>query len=306
METRKLIQKVAEGLGYRPDPVLQQMGRQRWQVERANLQESIAYVSHGRWNTYGAENHLTKLARRSAEKFGYKVDEIEVTPDLSATALKRIIRARGIRGVLFHAFRDEQIPPSLQLDWTEISGVCCPAGRLRPSIHAVNFDTFLGARLAFAKAREAGYRRIGAALFSHRPPTEDDYARKGGILCEQLETPEADRVPLLTCDFGDEAAFRKWFEEHRPDCVIGFTNMALRMLEGRGIRAPKDVGFVSLTVERGQEVTGVLKDWEELMGAAVELLVTEIRENNTGVPRAQKYILIEPVWMEGKTLGRKG
>ena len=304
-ETRQLIKDLAETLGYRPDPVLQQMARQRWRKERAPLQECLAYISHKQWNPAGIESQLAPVAAKHAEKFGYRLEEINTTPETSASTLKRVIRARGIRGVLFHGFRYKEIPPSFNLDWNELTGVCFSVGRLRPPIHTVNFDAFMGARVAFSKAREAGYQRIGAALFSHRPATEDDFARKGGILCEQFDLPEENRLPLLTCDFEDREAFEKWYEKCEPDCVIGFTNGPLKWLRSMGLKAPEDVGFASLGVARGSETAGVVKDFGELVESAIELLATEIRENNTGVPRTLKYTLIEPQWCEGSTLRKK-
>jgi len=300
--TERAIKAAAERLGYRPDPVLQRMARQRWQAERQSLQERIAYISHAHWDRKPADALIRPLAETWAARLGYGIDTIEVTHELSAGTLTRIIRARGIRGVVFQAFRDREPPPSLELDWSRFAGVWCPAGRIRPPIHAVNFDAFLGSRLAFSKAREAGYRRIGPALFSHDPATEDDRARQGGILCEQAELPSSRRLPALARLHGDEDAFRHWFRKWKPDCVIGFTNTALAMLENMGLRVPEDVGFASLSVESdGSRVSGVIKDWDALVRAAVELLVSELRENHLGIPHAKKYVLIEPEWNEGET-----
>jgi DNA-binding LacI/PurR family transcriptional regulator len=164
-------------------------------------------------------------------------------------------------------------------------------------------DFFGGTRLVWQEAVARGYRRIGAALSRHTPlAVEDDARLAASQLAQYRLVAPADRIPFLLSDPMDRDAFHWWFEEHKPDMVIGFVHDTYDWLRESGLRVPEDVAFACLLRRPHHPFSGIDPQTSEVGRQAVDLLVAQVEANRFGLPEVQQMVLLEPKWEEGSTL----
>ena len=74
-------------------------------------------------------------------------------------------------------------------------------------------------------------------------------------------------------------------------------------LSGIGLQVPRDVGLIQLERRRGCENWAGMEQHNDLTGeAAVDMLVTLLHNNETGVPLFPRATLIGGSWMDGTTV----
>ncbi len=98
-ETREKVRKLAEQMGYRPDPLLGALVAYRQGLRPAGFRETIAWVTNystqdgWRINAY---NKYFEGATERAQQLGYSIDEVWLRePGVSARQVSRVFRARG-------------------------------------------------------------------------------------------------------------------------------------------------------------------------------------------------------------------
>jgi LacI family transcriptional regulator len=188
-------------------------------------------------------------------------------------------------------------------EWNRFTVVCCSFGWARAPFDVVAPDIFEGTRRVWQEVVRRGYRRIGAAMFRHTPVALDDFPRLGASMVEQAElVPAERRIPILQSDPNDKAAFLEWMREHKPDAVIGFLNRVYGWLVEAGYRVPDDVAFACLNVWPRETYTGMSVQHPQVACSAVDFLISQMHENQFGVPPVQHCLLLEPHWVEGTTL----
>lgn len=304
-ETRKKVRELAEALGYRPDPAIAILARQRWEKrEPGRARGTLHYLVQKKKGEIRLQRRHFAMAKQRAYERGYDLVEFDLSTYPSGAAASKVLFHRGSRGLILPALPLDVDPDLRDFQWENFTVVGCSVGWLRTAFHLVMPDQFEGTRRAWQEAVRRGYRRIGGALFRHNPVAIDDFTRVGASYAEQTElVPARERVPFLLSEPTDREAFLAWFEKHRPDAVISLVSQEpYRWLKEAGYRVPEDVGFVSLHVRPDEPFSGVSVQFEEVARAAVDFLIAQMLDNNWGVPATQQILLLEPKWREGETL----
>jgi DNA-binding LacI/PurR family transcriptional regulator len=233
------------------------------------------------------------------------VFEFDISAYPTGDAASNVLYQRGVQGLIIPKQPREVEFYFRGRGWERFSIVCCSIGWIRVPFHIVTTDIFEGTRLVWRRVFERGYRRIGGAMFRHAPVAEDDYARHGGSIAQQVEMVQArDRIPLLRSHPEDKAAFLSWVERHRPDAIISFISRPYDWLTEAGYRVPNDVAFACCNIRPHEHLTGLAIQDEAIGRAAVDFLVGKINGNEIGLPHTQETLLLEPEWTEGTTLPR--
>jgi LacI family transcriptional regulator len=108
---------------------------------------------------------------------------------------------------------------------------------------------------------------------------------------------------LPPIDPPDTNTLSRWMHDHRPEVIIGFTAAMLEDIQRCGIRVPKDVAYVDLSLaETRYAVAGVWENCEKIGELAVELLVQQLDQNQLGLPAVPTVTSIGGVWRHGATL----
>ena len=155
--------------------------------------------------------------------------------------------------------------------------------------------------------RERGYRRVGFVFsdVNDSPRVGDRWL--GAYLRKQLIAAEENRLPVCPNNPTDEATFRAWFLQHKPDALlVNDPRRTIEWLKNLGAEVPKDVGLIALEHRRDTECTGVYYDPAKIGGLAVEMLVGLMHRNETGVPSVQHEVLLTGEWRDHGTLPVRG
>jgi LacI family transcriptional regulator len=171
--------------------------------------------------------------------------------------------------------------------------------------HTVSYDYFANMRLACEQLRAQGYRRIGLILSRHLDITTDRHYH-GCFLAQQAYWPRADRVPILFEDgvFGTQMA--EWLDKYRPDVVLCQRNETKPWLDKQGYKVPSQLGVAHLSL--APDVTGwsgINPNLEDIGGAAVELVVQQLRINELQPPKIGLELFIAGSWVDGRTTQSK-
>lgn len=306
-DVRAKVMQIAEEMGYRPDPSLSLLARDRFARRAASYRATLAYLVHSKAKGAFQLRHF-EAAQGRAEQSGYQVVRFDLADYASGHAAAQVLYNRGIRGVMIPAM--PAVVESYLRDpaWERFTIVCCTLGWARFVYNVVTDDVFAATRLVWSEVFARGYRRIGGAMFKHDPVAEDDFARHGGSLVQQQALiPKNRRIPILVdCDPFDRKRFLEWFERHRPEVVISFISRACGWLVEAGYRVPEDVAFACLNVRSTEPYTGVRILDPDLATTAVDFLIAQIHQNQRGIPRTQQSLMLEPQWLEGRTLPVRG
>jgi LacI family transcriptional regulator len=88
----------------------------------------------------------------------------------------------------------------------------------------------------------------------------------------------------------------KWYNQHRPDAVLGFPD-ACDWLREEGIRVPGECEIALINIEDGDKNSiGVNHHMRELGAAVMDLVIEQLNANQTGVPAVPKVTLVECAW----------
>ena len=110
------------------------------------------------------------------------------------------------------------------------------------------------------------------------------------------------RLAVVLAD--NAAIFCRWIKEHRPDVVISFDSYVPDWLTRRlGMKIPEDIGLV-VHDWRPQisGFAGIHHQRSQVAAAVVDLVATQLAQNERGVPEVPRQILIPPKWVDGPSV----
>jgi len=296
------LRRLAQEMGYQPELALSLIAAHRWNSTKVQAGMTIAYIMPRSKGTGANPQHYIEAAKKRGQERGCKVEVISLADYPSSASASRMLYSRGIAGVILAPMPYPTSPLDLEFDWEKFSVVCCSLGSVQPLLHTVSYDVFHSARRAWREMRDRGYRRIGPAIFAHDPPAAHDFGRLGAILSEEASVRPGERIPALRTGFHDRKAFKKWFHKYKPDAVLAFHEGVLAWLLEEGVQAPRDVGFACLQLLEQTRVTGMLVPPGPISELAVDFVINALRDNDRGLPRMPRTILVESEWHEGSTL----
>jgi LacI family transcriptional regulator len=303
---RAQIHAVAQEMGYRPDPFLQQLANYRRSRRGSRIESCIAWLND--WSKpedyyrYPQYAGYWKGAEAATAALGFRLEEIrtrKVAP--TSERLRRVLLARGIRGVLIPPHRDEF--QHRTLDWNGFSVVKIGFSISGLATHLVTSDQYGGGRIAAERLLEAGHTRIG--FVSTRALEQHTRGNFSAALLHTRDRAVAvkERIPPLfldgESDMTDRKAFVAWVRENQPTAVLYSPNAVAMWRESLPAKQ-RDVVFCSISRIDAPAESGLNQLPEEVGRAAAELLVSQINAHNFGIPAHPRRVLIEPQW-EGAT-----
>jgi LacI family transcriptional regulator len=85
--------------------------------------------------------------------------------------------------------------------------------------------------------------------------------------------------------------------------VVSNLSDVMALLEGMGLRVPEDIGYASIDlVHADSPWSGIDQQAHEVGAATVDLVVTQLQNNEFGLPKSPKSVFLDGVWREGNTL----
>lgn len=304
-KTTERIREIAKELGYRPNPLVSALMTQLRMSRPAQRPATVAYLTafavKDAWRRSPLLIQYFEGARHRCETLGYQLEEWWLRePGMTQQRIGEILYTRGIHGVVVAPLPPGGIP--VQLDWAKLSGAAIGYSFQDATLHRASSDPFHSTLLALRTLSALGYRRIGLALTAE----EDAHVERlwsGGMLMHHSEIAPENRVPILRSEGALAGDFAEWFRAHRPEAVLGLSGECLALLAGIGVRVPRDVGFANLGLTPADtDMAGVDQNLPLVGAAAVDLVDTQLRRNELGVPQDPKTVLVAGRWVAGPTL----
>jgi LacI family transcriptional regulator len=303
---RAEIMALAERLGYRRNPALSAWMRHVREVRRPPAGETLAYVTsrslaetlraRGAW---AHRYHAGALAL--ARQLGFRCTTFALEDHgKDWEQLFRMLHQRGVRGVAigplaglppppfadprFSIAAIESLAPDLPVDW-------------------VATDHYTGMLRAIEEARRRGHRRIGYIRSTFTTPEHERW--RAAFALHQMDAKETDRVPPLEPgeDGRAEKDLGEWLRRHRPSVIVSPDGSILGRLRRLGVSVPRDLAYITLDQEGAPAgVAGVKQRMEDVGRALVRLLAMKIELNETGPSEVPRSVLLQPLWVDGRTL----
>lgn len=240
-------------------------------------------------------------AGERATALGFQLDVFQLDLGLSgAERLGRVLRARGVQGVIFLCSRPTDATRGFP--WKHFATVEIDYGSPQLLQHTVSIDHHLTLTAALNHLKSLGYTRPG--LFIERHKDERLMFKWSAAFRSFQETRlESSSVPVLVAEEMSAAGFLAWYRIHRPDLVIGHVDEAVNWLRSAGISVPSSTAFFNLNWNERSRPCAGLDLRPELQGwVAVESLVAQIHRNEKGLPTDPHTVMLSGRWVDGPTV----
>ncbi|HEU5080782.1 MAG TPA: LacI family DNA-binding transcriptional regulator [Opitutaceae bacterium] len=311
-DTRRRIQAIAERAGYRPHPYVSALmatlkSSRKGEPGPAATLAFIYHFPRATLNSLAFMKTAYEGIRGRARQLGFGVD-IFFRDETGADAghLDRVLKARGIRGVILGPTQGVQTKLDYSLDWSSYALATFGFSVREPDFHRAASFTYHSVRFAYRELWRRGYRRIGlvnTAMMHHRV----DGNWRAGHYEAQME--HLGRVIPASVLMSDETAeFLRWLKRFRPDAILCNGSAELGMLERNGYRVPQDIGLATLSPlepKHSAFFAGVDQRADAIGAAAVDIVAEQLNNNAFGLPLVPKTVMIECTWREGESLRQR-
>jgi LacI family transcriptional regulator len=308
-DLRKRVRLAAKRLGYRPNPyvstLMSHIRSSRKPTEKGVIALVVDVFREADWLRHESYRVYHRgVASRCAE-LGFHLERFFLTePGMSAAKLDRILYARGIRGVILAPpYRGNR---RLAMKWNRYACVGTGYAWEQQQFDRVAHDHDQNVVLACQKLAELGYTRIGLSLPSFFAHGRGARWLDGFLLC-QHRMPEEQRVPVFVGSVEEDSFldFQRWHEMWKPDVVLTLYGHEKKWLEGMKLRIPRDIGIACVIRPPASHFAGINDRYDDIGAATVELVASKIAFNQYGIPKNARLILIEGLWMNGKSVRKQ-
>lgn len=308
--TIKRIKAAADRMGYRPNAIVSQLMAQLRSARTSRLQAKLALVN-ANLDSDAFQNHPTipiyvEGCEKRAAGLGYDFDRFWLhDPELTAERWLRILTARGIKGLVMVGLMDtNHLPANLEPVWRKMPCVVTGVRTRDPALSYCCVDHYNLALIAFERALALGYKRPGLVL----DDVIDALVERrfsAGYLTGQRMLPKGQQIPVFGDVTGPGRAemFRKWLDRNKPDVVFSLYNSVMAWLKAAGRKIPEDIGVIQLEWRASRPEIAGMHQHNLITGeAAVDMVVSQIHNNEPGVQEFPRATLIGATWMEGPTV----
>jgi len=303
-ETKERVLKVAEALDYRPDPQLLSLIAYRKRLKIPEIQASIAVISdQHRSKSFDSNPYYSNIQQGiqlACKNNGFNPAFLNLGVDFQTSEqLDRILKSRGIRGILFNSIYDSKT--RFKLDWDHYA--CVKINRFPEDlqIDSISGNGLLAIRLAFENALKVGYQRPALAV------CQDDEAHiehryESAFLMLQQSLPVQNRIPPFVFPYiiGDDlaSAISEWMDRERPDVVISNWYLNYWCFDYL-LRTNRQIDFINMELtSQHSGMRGVIPDNEGIGRKAIEFLIQKLNRFEYGLPQNTSQLLVDPCWYD--------
>ena len=294
---REEIQKVAEALGYRPNPMVASLMSHLRESKPPPQRTGLLYLvsgespSAGPWPGHPFDLYFRGAAERAA-RHGFRLERFWIRePGLTEARIEKILKTRKIPGVIIGPKEDAL--PLPRLPWEQLAAVMIGHSYREPQFDHVYTNYYASTRLAMDFIQGELHPPVRMIL----PEQHDQNVRylwRGRYL--QKRMGQKHFKPPLVVNSPKRAV--EWVQRN-PGCTVLGTNLVLTWLQEANLREYMDFRFVSLNVEGRTELTGVLEPSWEIGTEAADMVISRVLLNRKGIPPKSHITLIVPEWQQG-------
>ena len=296
--TREVVLHAALKIGYSPNPFVGQMMASMRRRNTSSFRGNVALIWKDSFPGIAADirrTHVIKGVMERAEELGYQIDEFELAAN-KPESLRRILQARGIRGVLIFmpSFSGAKIRFRMNLD--SFSCVSLGWGVWSPELDSVRADYFQMFRLAIHHTRHRFQGRI-AAIWDIRTDNAAHNIGRASFVINHPAGPAIASNLFLSWNDLSETAFAKVVKKYDVHCLLLGSSVEppdwlehyVPMMNWVWCRDPGKVRHFG-QIDPQNSLTGRL---------GFNLLAAKIQMNEYGVPSQCYNVMVPPRWING-------
>lgn len=308
--TKRRIRKIAEDIGYKPDPYLSGLSAYRTRLHSRTFQGTLVWLVNNKadfdWLNMPVYRGFFEGAKSRAPRHGYQLEVVPMhSPDMTASRLSGIFRSRNISGLLLCP--QPGINTELIFPWEHYSCVALGYSLSKPQFHAVVTSQYKAMLTMLRTMKEMGYKRIG---YVYAPDLHErtEFNSLAGFLVESLAVNQIPPpLPMLGEPYRENPRlFLDWFRKTGVDAIVTTDIYILKVLEACGLEAPRDLGVAAVSVPSSESaLSGVYENPVHIGEAAVDFLVAMLHRGERGIPAIPQRLHIQGSWIPGKTLAQQ-
>jgi len=303
--TAKRIRHAAARAGYHRNPlassVMSELRRSKGQVVRGVLAvlELVPADRRSYENRFNAVL-LGGIVARAGE-LGFNVERFELgAGGHTLQGVDAVLRSRPIQGILI--FPISGSADLSGMTWERYAALYVDYYIAHPPIHCVSPDHYRAMVALVQELHHRGYRRPGLVMDT-RMNARLHFRWEGAFRAVQQSLYGTANAPILLLDTPCPLQFTSWFKQHDPDVVLTHFYEAIDWMTSCGAKLGKTHGFVCLNSFRAEGDCAALDLQPELLGSrATDLVISQLLNNEYGVPRCASLTTIPARLLDGPTL----
>ena len=304
---RLQVRKIAEQLGYRPDPTVAKLMYHLRRRQKPAFQGLVCALTTVPLTTrWDFSDEVVAGARAQADALGYAFSLLHVdrSPE-GYRSLRRVLRSRGAEGVMLLPLLDLENVNDW-LEWDHYSVVTTSGSILAPKVHRIAPSQFANTLLLCRQLAERGYRRIGLVI----DQAHDE--RVGHNFTAAVEWHGRHEAFHYLAPFifdgqkPDPRKLKHWFRRERPDVLLASQDrITIGYVDSLGIKIPGPVGLARTSTTAMTLYSGMDELPAAIGATAVGQLTGLIQRGEKGVPNLPAITLLPGRWVEGTTCPRR-
>ena len=309
--TRERIEAIANRLGYQRNPLMSHLMAVLRQQHPVSYRCNLALVNaHHDQNAFTRNPTVPEYVQgclRRAKVRGYRFDEFWLhDPALTGPRLDRILRSRGIRGlIIIGLFHDQHLPETFRAIWENYPAIATGVRTTDPTLPFACVDHHEAVFDAMKNVRRLGYKRPGLVLHDRIDRLVDGRFASAFALAQE-GMAQTDAVPPFSYandDIPRLQYFREWIETYKPDVILTLHPNVRNWLESMDLSVPEDIGLVALEVHKNCADWAGINQHNDIAGeAAVDMVATLLQTNEFGSATPPRATLIGGTWVDGTTV----
>ncbi|MGB0415717.1 MAG: LacI family DNA-binding transcriptional regulator [Coraliomargarita sp.] len=308
--TRERIQKLADEMGYRRNPVVDALMTQLRAERQPTFQANLGLINCSP-NEDLNENHTFRRLRRGvlnrAEQMGYGVEEFWLNqPGMRPQRLKQILETRGIRGlILIAALSPDAINQSYDSFWQTFACAVLGVTHLKNQLSCSTNDQYLTSRMTVQKVLQMGYQRPLLVV----PPQDDqllDDKFSAGFYSATARLSATNQLGMLPLSLDQLPSAIEQIHKLKPDVIITNKIELYDALRAADVRVPKDLALVHLDWhDEIRHLAGMRQNNRMVGSAGVDLVVGQLQKNEIGQLAFPKVVQLESIWVDGPSCPKR-
>ncbi len=305
--TRERVRKMAETMGYRPNPLVSALIAERRKGRIYGKGSTLAFLTAAEGDGWRQSRNYAMLYEeiiRHAEVRGYRVEVFGLKEEgMSPQRLRDVLLYRGIRGIIVCPLPNKQ--HSIDFDFTDFAGVALGLTLHSPRLDHVAVDYYAIMQMAVNQLLGSGHKRIGF-MTNQLTDARVRHLSLGAFLAERYSKPRLLIPPLVFADKEDpspEIKAQQWWRKWNPDVIItpvrSQYEVLQRWLAEDGLVVPGNLSLLCLDCLPGSSQSGIVQDLSSQARSAVEWVTSRVERAQFGVPSDPQTLLAGGRFQEG-------
>lgn len=281
-QTRAMVLKKAEELGYHLDPTLSQWARQRW---RERPESPLVGVLSQRSSM---ATQISRGARKAAQQMGYRLQRFDMR---KPTALADELKDLGIRGLIVEGHNDDSWYDDFPFE--DFVAVAMGMGAGRPPLDLVKSASYYNSELMAQHICSAGHQRV--LFINELFPMSVNERMQFAALLVAADSGAFELLPALHIQHVKAAALQKTIRQMKPDCIVANSRHA------KSLQIPKYSELYVFNADKQTPCPGVDLCFPDVGERAMELLDQYLALHKYGRTASPVTIEVPGRWHLGVT-----